>query len=135
MKLSVLALVVILATVASASDRSDEEAWDSAVQRLRALKQRRGWFFFGGDEDEEGKKKRCDTEKDKALTKSYNTLCKSEFESYTEGAKKASGFLKQMQCKALSMECCSSDKGCIDKEITECCPADVKVAAEEEDED
>ncbi|XP_066263984.1 uncharacterized protein [Branchiostoma lanceolatum] len=133
MKLSVVALVVILATVASAYDQSDLDAWDAAVQRLRALKKRGGWWFIGGDEKDADKVKRCDTDTDKALTNSYNKLCKSEFATYTAGIKTASAFL-QAKCSQLNKECCTSEKGCVDNEISECCPRK-KEGDEEELED
>ncbi|XP_078701464.1 uncharacterized protein LOC144927718 [Branchiostoma floridae x Branchiostoma belcheri] len=131
MKLSVVALVVIFATVAYASDQRDLDALKAAVQRLRALEQRqhrRGfWFLGGGDDDGDGGDKtlRCDTDTDKALTNAYNNLCKSEFSTYTEGIKTASVFL-QATCSRLNNECCTNEEGCKDDEIKECCPTKVE---------
>ncbi|XP_019636501.1 PREDICTED: uncharacterized protein LOC109479066 [Branchiostoma belcheri] len=127
MKLSVVALVVIFATVAYASDQRDLDALNAAVQRLRALKQRqRGFWFWGGSD----KKLRCDTSTNKALTNAYNNLCKSKFSTYTEGIKTASAFL-QAKCSKLNNECCTNEEGCKDDEIKECCPT--KVEEKEED--
>ncbi|CAH1249389.1 Hypp8601 [Branchiostoma lanceolatum] len=126
MKLSVVALVLITIAVTYAADLS---ALDDVLQRLRDLKdnfETRGLFSFG----KEKSVKRCDTKKNKALTKAYNRACGTRFKSYTLGVKQASTFLQN--CKTLSRECCSKE-GCVTNEIKECCPKWVEERREERD--